>query len=315
MSMSSMHSECLSTLFTFKVMPGVQKSHTIRCIYRNQSNDQVEEISPSSKSTPRDKKKRLGPVTSVSRVDEFVFVIKNSAGDSINLAFKNLRPSILIGSDPLKETLSALQDKSQETMISVLCRFLEKFEFETRDEINSQADMFETSQIPESSEEELASVSIDSGLVTSGDLSSVQDVSIVSHVSDLEPASEFSNSYENNSENNLSEKIQCEDRVKSPDGDCIYSFSEEADENSTSDRLPSGNSQSDEDNLSSDTIGSKRSFRDAFPSENKDMVSRDQGPSISKFNEKIRDSDVNSNAIKDIGDEMAIPMRYLTIAM
>ena len=48
--------------FTFKVFPGVNNLYTIIVIYRNQQNNQIELLSSSPHSTPKDMKIPLGPV-------------------------------------------------------------------------------------------------------------------------------------------------------------------------------------------------------------------------------------------------------------
>ena len=72
-------------------------------------------------------KKRLGPVKTVEHIKDSEFQLKNDLGDSVDLDFKNLRPLILGGNDPLKKTLLAAQNKSVLTFISIIRMFLEKF--------------------------------------------------------------------------------------------------------------------------------------------------------------------------------------------
>ena len=182
--------------------------HTIRCVYRNQASDKVEEISPSSKSTPREKKKRLGPVTDLSRVDDSVFCIRNAEGDSINLSFKNLRPSILVGGDPLKETLIGLQEKSLETLLSVMKRFLVKFDEESADVQNSQSDMFANSQeVKTSTPEKLSLIQLDSGIQSSQSVS-VDNLSAISGDSGLVNSPELSIEGEKFSPSRNSETVE-----------------------------------------------------------------------------------------------------------
>ena len=151
----------VTSLYTFKVLPGVRAEFTVRGVFRNQNNDKVEELSTSSKSTPRDKKLPLGPITAFRKIDEEVFSVSNAEGDSISLLLKKLRPTILLGDDPLKETLINMQEKSMDSFVSVMQRFVDKFHVPP-----SQMDMFDSKsdeEMPDSNEKNLTQSSMDSG--------------------------------------------------------------------------------------------------------------------------------------------------------
>ena len=145
-------------------MPDLKNDFTVRGIFRNQANDQVEELSPSPKTTPRDKKKPLGPIKSFKQVDEQIFSVFNKEGEQIDLTYKNLRPSILVGSDTLKDTLVQIQDKSLPTFISVMQRFLEKFSEPIKTLKGSQADMFASDDEESGEKNDEIQASSESGL-------------------------------------------------------------------------------------------------------------------------------------------------------
>ena len=111
----------LKSLFSFKVTTGLDGKLELHGLYRNQSSCKVEELSPCSQQTPKDKKYPLGSIKSVSKVNEKIIKLLNDDGQEVDLLWASLSPQIIPGESNLKEILmKSKEENSIEAFVSVM---------------------------------------------------------------------------------------------------------------------------------------------------------------------------------------------------
>ena len=111
----------LKSLFSFKVTSGLDGKLELHGLYKNQSSCQLEELSPCSQQTPKDKKYPLGPIQRVSKVNEKIIKLLNNVGQEVDLLWTSLSPQIIPGESNLKEILmKSKEENSMDAFVSVI---------------------------------------------------------------------------------------------------------------------------------------------------------------------------------------------------
>ena len=139
--------------YTFLVKEGVDYEHELEPFYLNTKSNVIEQVSPSSRTTPRQNKKPFGPISEVYQVDEKIIKIVNKDQEGVLLFVDRLSPLMDKEDTRMKETLIRLKDESTSVLVQTLNDIItgfHSFEFKRK--------------VPLKRQETLPSSSLSSGL-------------------------------------------------------------------------------------------------------------------------------------------------------
>ena len=116
--------------FTFILKEGEDCEFQLEPFYLNTKSQEVEPLSASPRSTPRDHKKPFGAINQIVKIDEEIIKIENKDNDSVYLEVSRLAPLIDKDDSRLKSTLIDLKDKPTLELVNSLNQLITKFNSE-----------------------------------------------------------------------------------------------------------------------------------------------------------------------------------------
>lgn len=119
--------KALKSTYTFKLVKGDQFKFEIEVFYYNFGTKELEPLSSSPQTTPRDRKISLGFLNSVKCVDTKYLCVDNSRGDTALLEFDRLSPLLDDKDSKLKQTLINFKDQGCEKIVEIISKLLEQF--------------------------------------------------------------------------------------------------------------------------------------------------------------------------------------------
>jgi hypothetical protein len=122
-----MMAKAMKSTYTFKLVPGENYRWEIEVFYFNFKSKDLEPLSSSPQTTPRDRKVSFGFLESVKFVDSKLWSVVNSRGNTALLQYDRLSPMLDNEDSKLKRTLIHFKDEGCSKVASTLNKLLVQF--------------------------------------------------------------------------------------------------------------------------------------------------------------------------------------------